>query len=50
MSDRDANRWIITLAVMLPTLIEILDTSVANVLCPIFRAVFLLGRTRSPGS
>ncbi len=34
MSDRDANRWIITLAVMLPTLIEILDTSVANVSLP----------------
>ena len=34
MNNRDANRWLITLSVMLPTLIEILDTSVANVSLP----------------
>jgi MFS transporter, DHA2 family, multidrug resistance protein len=30
----ETNKWLITLAVMLPTLIEILDTSVANVALP----------------
>ena len=31
MPPRQVNKWIITLSVMIPTLIEILDTSVANV-------------------
>ena len=31
MSERAPNKWLITLAVMVPTLIEILDTSIANV-------------------
>lgn len=31
MPDRQVNKWLITLSVMVPTLIEILDTSVANV-------------------
>lgn len=30
-SAREVNKWIITISVMIPTLIEILDTSVANV-------------------
>jgi MFS transporter, DHA2 family, multidrug resistance protein len=34
MDNRGTNRWLITLSVMLPTLIEILDTSVANVSLP----------------
>lgn len=34
MDKPDTNKWLITLAVMLPTLIEILDTSVANVSLP----------------
>jgi DHA2 family multidrug resistance protein len=31
MAERAPNKWLITLAVMVPTLIEILDTSIANV-------------------
>ena len=31
MTQRAPNKWLITLAVMVPTLIEILDTSIANV-------------------
>jgi len=31
MPPREVNKWLITLSVMIPTLIEILDTSVANV-------------------
>jgi len=31
MTERAPNKWLITIAVMLPTLIEILDTSIANV-------------------
>jgi DHA2 family multidrug resistance protein len=31
MVERTPNKWLITLAVMVPTLIEILDTSIANV-------------------
>jgi MFS transporter, DHA2 family, multidrug resistance protein len=34
MDRLDSNKWLITLAVMLPTLIEVLDTSVANVALP----------------
>ena len=34
MDRPETNKWFITLAVMLPTLIEILDTSVANVALP----------------
>ena len=34
MGSSQTNKWLITLAVMLPTLIEILDTSVANVALP----------------
>ena len=34
MERLETNKWLITLAVMLPTLIEILDTSVANVALP----------------
>jgi MFS transporter, DHA2 family, multidrug resistance protein len=34
MERPETNKWLITLAVMLPTLIEILDTSVANVALP----------------
>jgi MFS transporter, DHA2 family, multidrug resistance protein len=34
MERPDINKWFITLAVMVPTLIEILDTSVANVALP----------------
>jgi MFS transporter, DHA2 family, multidrug resistance protein len=34
MEKPETNKWLITLAVMLPTLIEILDTSVANVALP----------------
>jgi len=31
MAERPVNKWLITIAVMIPTLIEILDTSIANV-------------------
>lgn len=31
MPAKDANKWLITLSVMVPTLLEILDTSIANV-------------------
>jgi DHA2 family multidrug resistance protein len=31
MAAKDANKWLITLSVMVPTLLEILDTSIANV-------------------
>ncbi len=31
MAERQANKWLVTIAVMVPTLIEILDTSIANV-------------------
>ncbi len=31
MAERAPNKWLITIAVMVPTLIEILDTSIANV-------------------
>jgi DHA2 family multidrug resistance protein len=34
MSPRGGEKWIVTLAVMIPTMIEILDTSVANVSLP----------------
>ncbi|MBI5570109.1 MAG: DHA2 family efflux MFS transporter permease subunit [Desulfomonile tiedjei] len=34
MERLETNKWLITIAVMLPTLIEILDTSVANVALP----------------
>jgi DHA2 family multidrug resistance protein len=34
MERSETNKWLVTLAVMLPTLIEILDTSVANVALP----------------
>jgi MFS transporter, DHA2 family, multidrug resistance protein len=34
MERPETNKWLVTLAVMLPTLIEILDTSVANVALP----------------
>lgn len=34
MSDRTVNKWLITITVMLPTLMEIIDTSVANVALP----------------
>jgi len=31
------NKWIVALAVMLPTFIEVMDTSVVNVSLPTFR-------------
>jgi len=34
MNSPSPNKWLITLAVMIPTLVEILDTSVANVALP----------------
>jgi len=31
MSDQPVNKWLITISVMIPTLLEVLDTSIANV-------------------
>ena len=32
--ERQINKWLITITVMLPTIMEIVDTSVANVALP----------------
>lgn len=44
MEGRETNQWLITIAVMLPTMIEILDTSVANVSLPNIQGSVSAGR------
>ncbi|AFM24812.1 DHA2 family efflux MFS transporter permease subunit [Desulfomonile tiedjei] len=44
MDRPQTNKWLITLAVMLPTLIEILDTSVANVALPYIQGSLSAGQ------
>lgn len=34
MQKRQVNKWLVTLAVMIPTVMEVIDTSVANVALP----------------
>ncbi len=40
---KKVNKWLITFAVMLPTLMEIIDTSVANVALPHMQGSFSAG-------
>lgn len=43
------HRGMITVAIMLATIVQALDTTIANVACPICRAACRPGRTKSPG-
>ena len=43
------NKWAITISVMLATVMNSLDTTIANVALPHIRAAFPRRRTRSPG-